>query len=458
MRYLLWMLAVLLFGGCFQPTPEEQKWLYAGITQEKKKIWELYGVNLEGAKTWRGYKLPIEKARAWLSEDFKAEEAHAWTKHGLSAAVAKAWNDTGIDAKSYGNWAALGLELEEIKKWRTLKLPYYAVRILSQLKFTPKTAKVFISQEFGAYPDIFKSFNTEIYDFAKTCQELVAATSYPIQGIQQQCTPYQSATAKNKILGHIVDMQKDQEALDAYLSELRELKVTKDEIHRNLSLKINKSMDENDVTFFNFVFTKLHDEPSALEMAFIEKHRLDYEEHPRYLAYSDIVFWLEKEKKEAQEHRALLKEEQAKQHIKEQAAREAKIVLAQKREALAKKRAQELQRIERTRKMHTQCGAPIHPAMHNERTLIEGRVAFIVGAQGSSMYGYGVVHDADEVVYYVRDPYNASGATVNAKIAWIVTAVSRQAGLEIKGESATYNMKSSDRFGMAKFEKRCRIE
>ena len=452
---------LILLSGCFsQPTPQERKWLYAGISLKNKKIWDLYGIGLDEVLDWRRYKFPIRKAMPWLTQGFKPVEAKAWRDFGFYASDAKAWRELNITYKDYPNWEALHIPIEEVRRWKKLDLPYYAVALLKEIKFTPKRTKVYLSQEFHAYPRVYREYNSRIYNFSKVCDRLSQQKNYTITGIQQQCNAYKTRVEKSKVFGHILDMKNNTKSLKIYINQLRDLKFSKDEMQRNMAVKIDQSIAKNDIKFFSFLFPLLDTVPRKQEMAFIETHHLDFNDNKRYQSYEDIDFWIAKAQKEYRIQKRLEKEKKRRKKAAERARKEAILLAKERRQrALSKARRLKHERIERL--AFQKCGPALSAdSSFGETVQLFGNIAFVVGEKGRSTFGYGVQSLHNSGVYYVRDPKGKIKIKPNTPVRLIVKKLRRLAGLKIieKSARALYDPRSDTMYEMALYIKPCTIK
>lgn len=458
---LLLLLLLFMFAGCFtQPTKEERKWIYAGISLKNKKIWDLYGIDLDQAQEWRRFKFTIAKAMPWLTKSFVPKEAKAWRAFGLDASDAKAWVDIGIDHIAYPNWKALNIDIDEVRAWKRLDMPYYAVALLKQLKFTPKRAKTYFSQEFKSYPRVYREYNSLIYNFSKTCHKLLDQKQFTIAGIQQQCIPYQKQVAKNKIFGHILDMKNDTKSLKIYINQLRDMKFTKDEIERNIEVKIDQSIQNRDIKAFYFLFPLLDTLPTKKEISFIDKNHLDFNDNKRYQSYEDIDYWIAKAKREHQIQIAL-EHQKKRRRAAEEKKRKMDIIIAKERRQKALQKAKRLKYEKTERLALAQCGPALSPETEeNEKVQIYGKVAFIVGEKGQSVFGYGIQSLHNSGVYYIRDPKARVKLSFEHPMRLIVRKLRRLAGLKVSKARgrALFAPKSDNLYDMAIYLKPCIIK
>ncbi len=452
-KLLLFSLPFLLLVGCgSEPTPKDNQ-----MAAMRAKMEARQKQRFSGSKD-----VSHTKKQKHVAEKKRADDpsAYVYKKKVLSSKEEKVWIDAKIDNREYVQWAALKMKPAEVEKWKALGLSYAAISVFKGMKYTPKKAEEFLSQDFASRPGFYRQFGNPVYEFDEICRNIIKRQQPPFAFLEERCLPYMEASHKNEVIGHLLDTSKVKKGplpLE-YLAELRRLAEENSKIQSGMEVTIEEFIEDEEKENFVFLFPLLKNEPTEYEMQYIDNTGVDLQKTERYLSYNNPDYWADKEAQKKAEAEAV-----ARQLALLEAKKESERQAIRKAQHAAELRAAKAQAVRdeknRRAKAQASCGSYIKPdELSGKEALLEGKVIFLVGEAGEKMFGYGVQARDDHKIYFIRDPKNIAKSKLNARVSWQLKTMGRTEALSQGSENKfVYDKKSKTKFEMALILGECRF-
>ncbi|PHR59042.1 MAG: hypothetical protein COA44_02520 [Arcobacter sp.] len=457
---------LLLLSACGgEPTPQERE---RQALLDKLQASHTDRFNRDGSHN------KDERRKRKKSQTKRLDDPTAYIYKGavLTKKEEKKWKKEGISNKEYPFWVRLKISPKEVSSWKKLAISKPAVSVLKKLKYTPKKARKFMDKKFFTRPIFYAQFGTPVYEFDSICKSVIQRQSPPFAFLEERCLPYMKDSHKNEGIGHLLDkakLTKGPLALE-YLAELRRLAEDNSKIQSGMEVTLEEFIEDEDEDNFVFLFPLLKNEPSQDEMDFIDTYKLPLQNEERFTSFQNPLYWEHRAEAKAAALALAARQEELLRTKKDKDRKLAQLKLL-KAEALAKekrrkeelfKKQQALKKAEtsRRKKASKLCGEYINEEQFSGRAvLLEGKILFTVGKAGGKKFGYGVKARPDSKVYFIRDPKNIVQAEVRQTISWRVKTMGRTEALEkINNTNFTYNKKSSTKFTMALYTKKCEVK
>lgn len=463
--FLSTLIFVLLSGCGGEPTPQER---------ERQALLN----KLQSSHTDRfkrdGSHTKEEQRKRKKSQTKRLDDptAYVYNDKVLGKKSEKKWQKEGISNKEYPFWAKLKIQPKEASSWKKLHISEPAISVFKKLKYTPKKAQKFMGKKFFTRPIFYAQFGTPVYEFDSICKSVVQRQSPPFAFLEERCLPYMKDSHKNEAIGHLLDeakLTKGPLALE-YLAELRRLAENNAKIQSGMEVTLEDFIDDEDTDNFVFLFPLLTNEPTQDEMDFIDSHKLPLQDKERFTSFQNPQYWKNRAEAEAAALSLAARQEEVLRAKKDKDRKLAELKLL-KAEALAneKTRKAELYKkqqiwkksemIRRT-KASVLCGEYINAEQFSGReALLEGKILFTVGDPGTKKFGYGVKAREDSKVYFIRDPKDLAQAEVKQTISWRLKTMGRTEALsKLSNTNFKYDKKSSTKFTMALYVKKCEVK
>lgn len=455
---------LLLLTACGgEPTLEERK---------RQKLLD----NLQSSHTDRfnrdGSHAVKEKKKRPKTKRLDDPSAYVYEGSVLSLKEEKKWKKEGISNEEYPFWAKLKVSPKKVSEWEKLSISKPAITIFVKLDYTPKTAQVFREKSFFTRPIFYAQFGTPVYEFDSICKSVIQRQSPPFAFLEEKCLPYMEASHKNEAIGHLLDeakLTKGPLALE-YLAELRRLAESNSKIQSGMEVTLEEFIDDEDADNFVFLFPLLKNEPSQMEMDFIDTNNLPLQEEERFSSFQNPQYWQNRAEAKAAALALAARQEELLRAKKDKDRKLAEFKLL-KAEALAKDKARKealYKKQAASKKAETSrrqkaieiCGEHIKPEQFSgKEVLLEGKVLFTVEEAGQKKFGYGVKARDDAKVYFIRDPKNIAKAKITDTISWKLKTMGRTEALfKIDNTKFTYDKKSSTKFTMALYIDKCEVK